>query len=337
MIRVGVIGAGGIGRGHIKRIVSGISNAAVVAVNDINSESAKEVATEYGIRYEEDPHQLIRSEDVDAVIVATWDKTHEEFVVSAINAGKYVFCEKPLADTSEGCRRIMDAEIVGGKKLLMVGFMRRYDTGYRQMKELIAKGNIGEPLLVHAQHRNAAPTGETHTTEMSVSGALVHEFDITRWLVGDTYATAQFIAPKSTRNATADLLDPQMIILSTKSGIHIDMEIYMNCRYGYDIQCEVVGEYGTVRLPDPATAIFRHDGTCSKEVYMGWARRFTDAYETEMQEWVNCVEKGDLIGCPTAWDGYVAAVVAEACTKARVAAQMVDIDMIEMPAFYRWR
>lgn len=335
MIRVGVIGAGGIGRAHVKRIVTGIPGAAVMAVNDINSGLAKEVAGEYGIRYEEDPHQLIRSEDVDAVIVATWDKTHEEFVVSAINAGKYVFCEKPLADTSKACRRIMDAEIAGGKKLLMVGFMRRYDTGYRQMKELIAKGNIGEPLLIHAQHRNAAPTGETHTTEMSVSGALVHEFDITRWLVGDTYATAQFIAPKSTRNAAADLIDPQMIILSTKSGIHIDLEIYMNCRYGYDIQCEVVGEEGTVRLPDPATAIIRHSGTCSREVYMGWARRFIDAYETEMKEWVNCVEKGDLTGCPAAWDGYAAAAVAEACTKARVTAQMVDIDMIEMPAFYR--
>ncbi len=93
----------------------------------------------------------------------------------------------------------MDAEIAGGKRLLMVGFMRRYDKGYRQMKAAIEAQKLGEPLLVHAQHRNAAPTGEKHTTEMSVNGALVHEFDITRWLVNDEYETAQLICPKSTK------------------------------------------------------------------------------------------------------------------------------------------
>lgn len=335
MLRVGVIGTGGIGRAHVERIATCIPDAKVVAVNDISEESAREVAEQYGVRWEKDPHALINAEDVDAVIVATWDRTHEEFVVSAIKAGKHVFCEKPLSDTSQGCRNIMDAEIAGGKKLLMVGFMRRYDRGYRQMKAAIENRELGEPLLVHAQHRNAAPTGEKHTTEMSVNGALVHEFDITRWLINDEYETAQLICPKSTRNADEDLIDPQMVILRTRSGIHIDLEIYMNCRYGYDIQCEVVGEEGTVRLPDPANAIFRKDGGRTYEIHSGWAKRFEEAYETEMKEWVGCVLKDDLSGCPTAWDGYVTALVAEACTKARLTGEIVKIEMMERPDFYR--
>ena len=96
----------------------------------------------------------------------------------------------------------------------------------------------------------------------------------------------------------------------------------------------MVGEEGTVRLPDPANAIFRKDGGRTYEIYSGWAKRFEEAYETEMKEWVNCVLKDDLNGCPTAWDGYVTAVVAEACTKARLTEGTVRIDMIEKPEFY---
>lgn len=335
MLRIGVIGIGGIGRAHVKRIATCIPDAQVTAVNDTNESAARQVAKQYGIRYESDPHQLIQANDVDAIIVATWDRTHEEYVVSAIQTGKYVFCEKPLSDTSQGCRNIMEAEIAADKKLLMVGFMRRYDKGYRQMKEVISKNRIGAPLLVHAQHRNAAPTGEKHTTEMSVNGALVHEFDITRWLIDDEYESAQMICPKSTKYADKDLVDPQMVILRTRSGMHIDLEIFMNSRYGYDIQCEVVCEEGTVCLPDPDNAIFRHGGAHSYEIYTGWAKRFEDAYETEMKEWVSCVVKEDLSGCPTAWDGYVTAAVAEACTKARLSDEIVAVDLIEQPDFYK--
>ena len=100
----------------MERIATCIPDAKVVAVNDISEESALAVAGQYGIRCEKDPHALIGAEDVDAVIVTTWDRTHEEFVVSAIREGKHVFCEKPLSNTSQGCRNIMDAEIAGGKR-----------------------------------------------------------------------------------------------------------------------------------------------------------------------------------------------------------------------------
>ena len=91
LLRIGVIGTGGIGKGHIRRITDTIPNATVVAVNDINTKTVKAVAEEFGARIETDPHKLIFSDDVDAIIIASWDPTHEEFCVSAIRAGKYVF------------------------------------------------------------------------------------------------------------------------------------------------------------------------------------------------------------------------------------------------------
>lgn len=337
VLRIGLIGAGGIGRMHTDIIMNEITNARITAVSDIVEANIKKVTDKYPeVKVFDDPHAMIRSDEIDAVLVATWDGNHEEFAISAIKARKYVFVEKPLAPTPEACIRMMNAEIEAGKRYLTVGFMRRYDAGYRQIKQAITDGTIGAPLLLHEQHRNAMPTtGEKHTTEMSANGALVHEFDVTRWLIDDEYETAQLICPKSTRNADEDLIDPQMVILRSKSGIHIDLEIYMNCRYGYDIHCEVVGEEGTAQLPDPAKAIIRKDSNHGYFIDPDWIARFPDAYVTELREWFGSIEREEQIG-PTTWDGYAAAAAAKAATKSRLEdGAVVRVEMIEKPALYQ--
>ncbi len=337
MLRIGLVGAGGIGRMHTDIIMNEITSASITAVSDISEANIKKVKDKYPeVRVIEDPHALIRDPEIDAVLVATWDGNHEEFVVSSIRAGKYVFCEKPLSNTAQACINIMNAELEAGKRYLTVGFMRRYDAGYRQIKEAITSGEIGAPLLLHEQHRNAMPTtGEKHTTDMSASGALVHEFDVTRWLIDDEYETAQLICPKSTRNADPDLIDPQMVILRSKTGVHIDLEIYMNCRYGYDIHCEVVGEEGTAQLPDPAKAYIRKNSNRGYFIDPDWIARFPDAYVAELREWFACVEAGEQKG-PTAWDGYAAAATAEACRKSRLeGGTIVPVEMIERPDLYK--
>lgn len=334
-LKVGVIGCGGIGRRHAERLTKYISNVSVTAVNDINETSASATAEACGSRFIHDPHELISSDDVDAILIASWDRTHEEYVRAAIKAGKPVFCEKPLSDTADGCRRIIRDEVSFGRRLLTVGFMRRYDRGYQQMREIISSGALGEILMVHAQHRNAAPTGEKHTTVMSVSGALVHEFDITRFLLDDEYVSAQMMFPRTTRYADSDLIDPQIVSLRTKKGALIDLEIFMNCRYGYDIQCEVVGEEGTVRLPELANiAPMRYDGNRQFRIYKEWYRRFEDAYIYELRDWVDSALQGKAAGA-SAWDGYVTSAVAEKCTEARLSGKLVEFDLGEKPELYR--
>ena len=146
-ISVGVIGTGNIGQDHIRRITQALAGARVVAVTDIDSARAQRIAKELGGRAETTGQKIIAAEDVDAVIVTSIGSTHEEFVLAAIASGKPVFCEKPLATTAAACKRILDAEVAFGKRLVQVGFMRRYDAGYRLLKEVVAQGRIGAPLI----------------------------------------------------------------------------------------------------------------------------------------------------------------------------------------------
>ena len=132
---------------------------------------------------------LIADDGVDAVLVASWGAAHEEQVLAAIAAGKPVFCEKPLAPSSAACQRIMDAEIAAGRRLIQVGFMRRYDAGYRAMKAALDDGGLGAPLLMHCAHRNPS-VPPYFTTEMTISDSAVHEIDIVRWLFDEEIVAA---------------------------------------------------------------------------------------------------------------------------------------------------
>ncbi len=201
-----------------------------------------------------DPHALIADPEVDAVIVASFDPTHEEFVLACIAAGKRVLCEKPLATTAEACLHVVEAEVAAGRRLVTVGFMRRRDPLYEELRACL--GAIGAPLLVHCAHRNAqAPAA--FTSEMLITSSCVHEIDITRWLLGEEIVAATVRAPRSSRQAPTGLLDPQLILLETASGVLIDVEVFVNARYGYDVRCEVVGEQGTLRLGEQVAADFR--------------------------------------------------------------------------------
>ena len=328
-MKIGVIGTGAIGQTHIERINTKLQGARVIACADPNADFCKSIAEKFSLKaYDED---MINADDIEAVVVTAADNYHEEYVLAAIEAGKYVFCEKPLSPESSACRKIVDAEIAGGKQLVQVGFMRRYDPGYRQLKELIDSGDYGAPLMLHCAHRNPEVSG--FTTEMSVENSLIHEIDVLRWLLGENYQTAEVVFPRTTRNAEGELRDPQIMYLTTESGIRIDVESFVNCKYGYDIKCEVVCEEGTLTLPEPANVMKRIDAARVTPICRDWSERFVDAYNIEFQEWINACKEGRVDG-PTAWDGYVGQVTAAAASKARDAQSVMTIKFDEKPAFY---
>jgi len=333
-LNIGVIGTGAIGRDHIRRCSFALVGSKVVAVNDINPEQAQKVVTELGIEAEvyASGHDLINAANVDAILVTSWGPTHEEFVLSAIKAGKPVFCEKPLAVTAEGCKNIVDAEMAFGKRLVQVGYMRPYDRGYRALKAVIDSGQIGEPLMLHCAHRNPS-VGESYVTNMAVTDSLVHELDVLRWLLDDDYVSAQVVFPRTTSLSHAKLRDPQIILLETAKGVRIDVEMFVNCQYGYDIQCEVVGERGTARLPEPSSVQLRSEAKLSKGILTDWKDRFIDAYDVELQAFVDGARSGNITG-PSSWNGYAAAVAADACAEAQTSGAIVPISMPARPAFY---
>ncbi len=331
-LKVGVIGTGSIGRDHIRRIMTASSGARVVAVSDVNAAVARETAQKCGAQLCGSGEALIAAGDVDAVLVASTDATHERYVLEAIKRGKPVFCEKPLAPGAGSARAIVDAEIAAGRHLVQVGYMRRYDQGYLQLKDVIASRRLGAPLMVHCAHRNQS-AGESYTTAMAIENSAVHELDILRWLLDEDYVSARVILPRRTRHSHAQLQDPQMILLQTESGVSIDIEVFVNCRYGYDIKCEVCCEDGTVSLPEPSNAVVRASGARSVEIFADWIRRFEAAYDVEIQAWIDAALAGTVTG-PSAWDGYVATLVAGFCSRARESGAVVPISVEEPPAFY---
>ena len=335
-LKFGVIGTGAIGRTHIDRITNRLAGGEIVAVTDINEDSAKSAVEEYGINAKvyADDVSLIADENVDAVIIASWGPAHAKSVLAAIEAGKYVFCEKPLATTAEQTLEIVEAEMKHGKPLVQVGFMRRYDQGYKLMKAAIDNNEIGTPLMIHAAHRNPS-TGENYTTDMAVVDTLIHEIDALHWLINDDYKSVQAIYPKRTTKALEHLQDPQLFVIETQTGIVMTVEVFTNCQFGYDIQCEVIGEEGTIKLPEVARPVIRKQAAIKQPILEDWSDRFIDAYDLEFQDFIDSIKENGSPQGPTSWDGYIASVTSDACVKAQETGQKESIDLKERPAFYK--
>jgi myo-inositol 2-dehydrogenase/D-chiro-inositol 1-dehydrogenase len=333
-INVGVIGVGMIGQDHIRRLTQVLSGARVAAVTDVDLDRAKSVATGVpgGARVHETGQDVIGDDGVDAVVVASWGPTHEEYVLAGIEAGKQVFCEKPLATTREACERIVEAEVAAGRRLVMVGFMRRYDAGYRAMKEAVGSGAIGAPLIFHSAHRNPDVPPQV-TTEGVLVDTCVHDIDIARFLLDAEVAGVRVLSPKRSGRAAEHLQDPLMVVLDMSNGALVSVEAAVTIAYGYDIRGEVVGESGTVELAESNTVLVKRAGGFTGRVPEDWRERFIRAYDTEFQEWLDAVAAGHSTG-PSSWDGYAATVVTDAATEAYRSGERAEVSMGAKPALY---
>jgi myo-inositol 2-dehydrogenase / D-chiro-inositol 1-dehydrogenase len=333
-VRVGVIGVGMIGQDHIRRLTQVLVGGTVVAVTDVDSARAESVAAGLpGVRVHLTGQDLVGDGDVDAVLVASWGATHEEYVLASIAAGKPVFCEKPLATTPDACLRIVDAEMASGRRLVQVGFMRRYDAAYRELKASLDGGAIGTPLLMHCAHRNPAVPPYGFTTEMMVSDSAIHEIDLVRWLFDEEIVATGIMRPRRSSKAGADLQDPLTVLLEMASGVLVDVEVFVNATYGYDIRGEVVGENGTVALGDAGGVAVKLDGQHSGRIPADWRERFVRAYDVELQEWLDAVAAGTSTG-PSSWDGYAATVAADSCLEALRTGNRAAVSLRERPDFY---
>lgn len=334
MLRIGVIGCGGMGKDHIRRITNKIQEAEVTAVSDVFEESAKTAAEICGAKVYTDAKELIYAPEVDAVLIVSPGFAHADSLLESIRAGKRVFCEKPLCTTAEDCLKVVEAEAASGKHLIQVGFMRRYDKGYQQVKSALDSGNFGEPLVLHCTHRNPE-VGMNYNTPMAVHDTAIQEIDVLHWLVDDEYESAQVIMPRVTKYSHSELKDPQIMLLRTKKGVCIDVEVFVNCKFGYDINCEVVCEDGAVRMPQPMYPEIRKSAAVSAAIDTDCFVRFKDAYDTEIQAWVDDAAKDEING-PTAWDGYLAAITADALVKAQETGMIEKIEAaVKKPEFYK--
>jgi myo-inositol 2-dehydrogenase / D-chiro-inositol 1-dehydrogenase len=316
-LRVGVIGTGAMGRDHIATLDRYVPRARVTAVHDRATELADKVAAPVGARVVATPGALIEADDVDAVLVCSPDPTHLELVLHCLEAGVPVLCEKPLAVTAEGTAQVVAAETArAGGRLVQVGFMRRYDPAYVALKRALHDGSQGEPLLLHCVHRN--PSNATGVTpELAVTNSMVHEIDVARWLLEDEVVAVT--ARTVRRGGSWQPGDPVVAWLDTASGALVEVEVFLNAGYGYDVRCEAVGTTGRSALPDLTAPDFQ--------------TRFADAYRHELEQWVDAVRAGAPTG-PSAWDGHRATVVAAACVESLGTGGPAEVPADPRPVLY---
>ena len=332
-LRIGLVGAGLMGSDHAIRLDQRISGARVVAVADPDLDRARKAADPIaGCRAEQDPQAVIAASDVDAIVLATPGVTHEPLLLAAIERGIPVLCEKPLTPDSKSSLRIVEAEVAAGRKLVQVGFMRRFDSEYAELKRALDAGELGRPLLVHCAHRNAvAPPG--FTSQMMIFDSVVHEFDTTRWLLGQEITAVSVRHGLSTSAAPEGLTDPQLVTIETAGGVLATVEIFVNCGFGYQVRCEVVGEQGTALVGGEGGVVRNRAGQWGGSITPDFRPRFRHAFDEEFQRWVDAARQGGIDGAG-AWDGYAAAAVCEAGVEAQSSGARTEVELVERPALY---
>jgi myo-inositol 2-dehydrogenase/D-chiro-inositol 1-dehydrogenase len=331
-IRVAVIGTGNIGTTHARNLQHSVSGAEVIAVYDYDTQRALDVATEIGCAAYPSFEAVVDSPEIDAVVIASPDGLHAEQAIAALHHGKWILCEKPLAPTVAEAQKVMDAEIAFGHRRIQMGFMRRFDPGYLQLKAELDSGAVGDALLLHCVHRNPqAPY--VQDSAVVLTNSVVHEIDINRWLLGEEYASVTIVAGRATPRVGAGVLDPMLVLFTTESGVVVEVESFTNCQYGYEVRCEVVASEGTIEMGDGSFVSSARDGRRGAAIAGIWTDRFDDAYLRQMQAWINDVSAGVVNG-PTTWDGFAAAVTAETAVRALSSRTTEPVRLPARPALY---
>ncbi len=328
-IRVGLIGAGIMGADHARIFAEEVPGTSLQVICDADQARAKTVADAAGAHHVAgDPHAVIGDKSVDAVVIAAPDQFHASLTLACIAAGKPVLCEKPLSQQAGECRAVLDAEEKRGSRFVQVGFMRRFDPSYAEIKALLTRGDLGKALMFHCFHRNVAPAYDFRA-EMAICNSAPHEFDVARWMLGSDYTSISVFRPRGGGETALVFM-----VLETVAGQLVNIEVIISATYGYDVRGELVGEKGTAFLRAPVHADINL-GLMQINTYPAdWRPRFVEAYRQQNRAWVKSIQTGKPNLGASAWDGYCSTVVAEAGVEALRTGKTVAVSQIAKPKFY---
>ncbi|MGB0386454.1 MAG: Gfo/Idh/MocA family oxidoreductase [Ardenticatenaceae bacterium] len=329
---IGVIGSGGMGSRHIRNLASQ-TPAQVVAIMDIDRERAEAVAadaTAGGCKVLTDANALITDPSVGAVLIASPHRFHAEAALACIEAGKPVLCEKPLATNLADAKKVLDAEVAGGKRLLQLGLMREYDPAHKAVKECAARGDLGELLMFRGIHCHSG-LGRCRTTEDVIMNSAVHDIHSARWLFGE-------IAEVYVQRLVADKTKPEscrllLVQMSFRDGGLGQIEVNVDSGYGYQVDVELTGSQGSIRTAPASASTVRKAGQKIEFIDEDWLERFEMAYIHEVQAWVRSLILDQPTG-PSTWDGYAAMVVADACVQSAKTGLPVAVPALQAPEMY---
>jgi len=334
-INMALIGAGRIGNVHAQTIMNMIPNAKIISVADYYLPAAQALAEQYHIPLATPDHsKAIHHPGVDAVVIASSTDTHATFMIDAANAGKHIFCEKPIASTlskiDEALATVKDAGVK-----LQIGFNRRFDTNFKRIKHAIDSGEIGTPQLLHIISRDPTPPPIEY---IKVSGGIffdmtIHDFDMARFLFGDVeeiYAAGAVLVDDAIGQAGD--IDTTHITLKFVNGAIGTIDNSRQAAYGYDQRVEAFGSLGSASnanvFPDQVT-ISTGDmikrGSLPVHFFLD---RYMRTYIQELTEFVDCIQHDKLVPV-SGYDGRVPVVMAMAAQQSYAENRPVKLSEIE--------
>ena len=333
-LNVGLIGLGRLGRVYARDLATRIAETRLPAVADPSPGLAAQIAEEFDIfdAYQ-DPHELIASPKVDAVVIVSPTHTHKDLVIAALERGKPVFCEKPLALSLAECRQVQDA-VSRHAGFFQMGFMRRFDPGYVAGKKQVDEGHIGTPVVFKATSRDPYRPSLEYANPASSGGILVdmgiHDFDLARWFMGDVASVSAIGGVLAyPEMATIGDIDNAIATLIFENGRLGVIDLTRNGYYGYDITTELLGTQGTVRIgylrETPILMMSKNSVTHDTVPY--FMERFERAYTAQLQNFAQNVLRGAEPPV-TVTDGVEALRVALAATSAFRSGKSVKVKAI---------
>jgi myo-inositol 2-dehydrogenase / D-chiro-inositol 1-dehydrogenase len=328
-LRIGLIGAGIMGADHARIFAEEVPGTLLQFICDADAKRARGVADATGAAgVASDPLAVINDNSVDAVVIAAPDQFHAPLTLACIAAGKPVLCEKPLSQDGKECLSVLAAEEKRGKRLVQIGFMRRFDPSYAEIKSMLDRGDLGKPLMFHCFHRNVSPAYDFRP-EMAICNSAPHEFDVARWMLNSDYKSISVFRPPS-GGETA----PVFMVLETIGGHLVNIEVNISATYGYDVRGELVAEKGTAFLRAPVHTDVNLGLKQINTYPADWRPRFVDAYRQQNRAWVKSINTGMPNLGASAWDGYCSTAVAEAGVEALRIGNTAAVSQIAKPKFY---
>jgi myo-inositol 2-dehydrogenase/D-chiro-inositol 1-dehydrogenase len=320
-IRIGVIGAGRIGKLHAENLATRIPGASVNAIADPILDAARETAERLRIPVASaDYRQIMEDADIDAVAICSSTDTHARMIVEAARAGKHIFCEKPIAyDLAKIDEALAAVENAGVK--LQIGFNRRFDPNFRKVRQMVHDGKVGDVHILRITSRDPAPPPIEY---VKVSGGIffdmtIHDFDMARYLSGDEVEEVYVAGGVRVdpRIGEAGDIDTAVTTLIFKGGAIGTIDNSRQAVYGYDQRVEVFGSEGMVAAfnDTPDSHVYSNaEGVHSAKPLYFFLERYMESYIAEMQAFIECVQK-DSPPPVTGIDGRIPVLIAMAATR----------------------
>jgi len=315
-ICIGVIGAGIMGSGHALYISESVKGARVAGIYDANTTVAMKVASKVkkigglSVTVYDSIQSMLAAKEITAIIIASPDNLHAEHLSMAVAAGKDVLCEKPLASNDSDAKKVAQTANKS-KSIVGIGFMRRFDPAYLELKRVVRSGKYGKVLQIRCTSRNVS--SPTATTAMLLTNVAVHEVDVIRWLLEEEIKSVSVNLTKVTAKANSKLFDPISVNCYTSSGVLATIDICANSTYGYEVGMEVIMESASLVIENLGDLTIVKDFYLPKrksgKLYKDWMGRFKPAYIAELNAFVESIKKRKLHpNFATANDGLAASI-----------------------------